>query len=69
MGRQPTGGCLSFLRRGEKKGLQTNLQEEIVQEIEALLGRQAIADLDSKPWKWRRADSLCDWPRERWNNG
>lgn len=46
MGRQPIGGCLSFLRRGQKKGLETNLQEEIVQEIEALLGRQAIADLD-----------------------
>jgi hypothetical protein len=32
--------------RGRKRGLQTDLQKEIVQEIEILLGRQSIADLD-----------------------
>jgi len=31
---------------GRKKGLQTDLQKEIVQEIEVLLGRQSITDLD-----------------------
>src|ERR1700736_2912055 len=29
-----------------KKGAQADLQNEIAQEIEALLGRQAVADLD-----------------------
>ena len=29
-----------------KRGLQADLQDEIVQEIETLLGRQAVADLD-----------------------
>jgi hypothetical protein len=46
------GGCStgtapgSFHRGRRKKGLQTNLQNEIVQEIENLLARQSIADLD-----------------------
>lgn len=35
-----------FQRGGRKRGLQTDLQNEIVQEIETLLGRQSIADLD-----------------------
>src|SRR5207302_6128722 len=35
-----------LLRGGQKKGLQTEFQSDIVQEIEALLGRQAIHDLD-----------------------
>ena len=46
MGRQSTSGCLSLLQRGQKRGLQADLQDEIVQEIETLLGRQAVADLD-----------------------
>lgn len=46
MGRQSIGRCLRLLRGGEKRGLQTHLQEEILREIEALLGRQAVADLD-----------------------
>ena len=47
MGRQGTGGYLRGLRAGgPKRGLQTTLQNEIVQEIEALIGRQAIQDLD-----------------------
>ena len=46
MGRQSAGACLSLLRRGQKKGLQENLQNEIVQEIETLLGPHAVADLD-----------------------
>ena len=46
MGRQPTGACLSLLQGGEKRGLQTQLQDEIVREIETLVGRQAVADLD-----------------------
>ena len=33
-------------RRRLKKGLQTELQTDIIQEIEALLGRQSIRDLD-----------------------
>jgi len=47
MGRQAIGGCLSFLRRGEKRGLQTNLQEEIVQEIETLLVKMERPTTDS----------------------
>lgn len=35
-----------FRRGSRKKGLQTTLQDEITQEIETLLGRSAIADLD-----------------------
>jgi hypothetical protein len=35
-----------LLRGGRKKGLQTEFQSDIVQEIEALLGRQSIRDLD-----------------------
>jgi hypothetical protein len=35
-----------LLRGGQKKGLQTEFQTDIVQEIEALLGRQSIRDLD-----------------------
>ena len=47
MGRRRTGAYAVGLHRGgPKKGLQTSLQDEIVQEIEALLGRQAIQDLD-----------------------
>jgi len=46
------GGCPterfpdSFQRSGRKRGLQTDLQNEIVQEIETLLGHTAPADLD-----------------------
>src|SRR5260370_35603113 len=47
MGRCPTGTVPGgFQRGGRKRGLQTDLQKEIVQEIETLLGRQSIADLD-----------------------
>ena len=31
---------------GPKKGLQTALESELLQEVEALLGRQAVAELD-----------------------
>jgi hypothetical protein len=45
--RCPPAGIWSHLRGGgRKKGLQTRLQNEIVQEIEAFLGRQSIASLD-----------------------
>src|SRR5258708_35852836 len=46
------GGCPagtvpgSFQRGGRKRGLQTDLQNEIVREIETLLECQSIADLD-----------------------
>jgi hypothetical protein len=47
MGGCPTGRFPgSCSRGGRKKGLQTDLQNEIVQEIETLLGHQSIADLD-----------------------
>jgi hypothetical protein len=46
MGRQSVGRVLRLLRGAQKRGLLTNLQSEIVQGIETLLGRQAIADLD-----------------------
>jgi hypothetical protein len=47
MGRCPTGAVPGgFQRGGRKRGLPTDLQNEIVQEIETLLGCQSIADLD-----------------------
>src|SRR5260370_34654533 len=47
MGRCPTGTVPGgFQRGGRKRGLQTDLQNEIVQEIETLFGRQSIAELD-----------------------
>lgn len=47
MGRQPDEASASGLRRGgPKKGLPQEIQNDIVQEIEALLGRQSIRDLD-----------------------
>src|SRR5207248_11781951 len=47
MGGCPTGTDPgSFPRGGRKRGLQTDLQNEIVQEIEDLLARPSIADLD-----------------------
>lgn len=46
MVRYATRSATSLLRGGPKKGLQTDLQSDIVEEIEALLGRQSIEDLD-----------------------
>jgi hypothetical protein len=46
MGRQSISGYVSLLRRGQKGGLPADLQNEIAQEIEALLGPRAVADLD-----------------------
>jgi hypothetical protein len=47
MGRRRDGACaIGLLRGGQKKGLQTEIQNDIVQEIEALLGSQSIRDLD-----------------------
>src|SRR5664279_4449694 len=47
MGRRRTGAsAIGLPRGGPKKGLQTELQNDIVQEIEALLGRQSVQDLD-----------------------
>ena len=47
MGGCPTGAVPgSFQRGGRKRGLQTDLQSEIVREIETLLACQSIADLD-----------------------
>jgi len=47
VGRHPDGtSTRGLLRGGPKKGLQTEIQNDIVQEIEALLGRQSIRDLD-----------------------
>jgi hypothetical protein len=47
VGRCPVGASAGGLfGGGQKKTLQTEIQNDIVQEIEALLGRQAIRDLD-----------------------
>ncbi len=46
MGRCPTGGADGGLRDQPKKGPPTALEAEIVQEVEALLGREAVAELD-----------------------
>jgi len=45
MGRCPTARFGGH-HGGPKKGLQTALEREILQEVEALLGREAIAELD-----------------------
>ncbi|MGA7410206.1 MAG: hypothetical protein WBW33_06955 [Bryobacteraceae bacterium] len=47
MGQCPDGASASgLLRGGPKRGLQTEIQNDIVQEIEALLGDQSVQDLD-----------------------
>jgi hypothetical protein len=47
MGGCPTGTVPGSFQRGRRKrGLQTDLQTEIVREIETLLGCRSIADLD-----------------------
>ena len=46
MGQCPTGSSGGGFRGRQKKGLQTALEAEVVQEVEALLGRQAVAELD-----------------------
>ena len=48
MGRSAIGRGARPLRGGSKRGLQTELQEEISQEIERLLGRQAVAWISSR---------------------
>jgi hypothetical protein len=44
--RSDRASAIGLFRGGQKKGLQTEIQSEIVQEIEALLGSQSIRDLD-----------------------
>jgi len=46
MGGCPAARSPNRFPRGRKKGLQTNLPNEIVQEIETLLGHQSITELD-----------------------
>src|SRR5258708_2261842 len=46
MGRHATAAFPCGLLGGPKRGLQTELQGDIIQEIEALLGRQSMRDLD-----------------------
>src|SRR6266853_4606650 len=46
MGRHATAAFPFGLLGGPKRGLQTELQGDIIQEIEALLGRQSMRDLD-----------------------
>ena len=72
MGRCPTGTTLGGLQRGgRKKGLQTDLQNEIVQEIETLLGPHAVADLDFEAVEMaarRQALRLAARALEQWLN-
>src|SRR5260370_9300870 len=46
MGQCPTGRSGGRFRGRPKKGLQTALEAEVSQEVEAFLGRQAVAELD-----------------------
>ena len=46
MGQCPTGNSGGGFRCRQKKGLQTVLEADVVQEVEALLGREAVAELD-----------------------
>ncbi len=46
MGQCPTGRSGGRFRGRPKKGLQTALEAEVAQEVEALLGREALAELD-----------------------
>jgi len=46
MGRRAIGRCGNLPGGGPKRGLPANLQGEILQEIETLLGHQAVQDLD-----------------------
>src|SRR5712691_1803903 len=46
MGQCPTPRSGGRFRGRPKKGLQTALEAEVAQEVEALLGRQALAELD-----------------------
>ena len=68
MGRSAIGRGARPLRGGSKRGLQTELQEEISQEIERLLGRQAVADLDFEAVELaarRQALRLAAWALEQ----
>jgi len=47
LSRQPVAGSSNGLHcKGRKRGLQADLQDQIAQEIETLLGRQSVANLD-----------------------
>jgi hypothetical protein len=46
MGQCPTRESGGGFRSRQKKGLQTALETEVVQEVEAFLGREAVAELD-----------------------
>jgi len=61
MGRCPTGAETgSPDGGGRKKGLQTDLKTDILQEIEALLGRQSIQNLDFEAVEMAaRRQALC----------
>ena len=70
MGRCPIGIVPGGFRRGgRKRGLQTDLQNEIVQEIETLLGRQSIARLGFR--SHRNGGTPPDFALASvpWNNG
>jgi hypothetical protein len=61
MGRCPTGAETgSPGGGGRKKGLQTELKTDLLQEIEALLGRQSIQNLDFEAVEMAaRCQALC----------
>jgi hypothetical protein len=51
-----------------QKGLKTEIQGDIIQEIEALLGRQSIRDLNFEAVEMAARQALR-LAAERWNNG
>ena len=56
-------------KRRPKKRLQSDLQNEIVQEIETLSGRQSIADLDFEAFEMATRRQTLRLPARASNNG
>ena len=56
-------------QRRPKKGLSTDLESEVAQEIETLLGPQALAELDFEAVEMAARREAFVWPPGPWNNG